>query len=144
MIDQSFTYTPSVSGTFNQISFSIDIKTDDPFTTVFFDVSDTNGGSSGGFTSITPNGDWQTVSVMNLDISDFGSRDFGGSLPLSLGFGFLSDIFLIDDSPTSYAPEEFVMQADNFVVSISSNVPEPSTTLLDYITLISASMVRRR
>ncbi|MGJ8697399.1 MAG: hypothetical protein ACSHYF_13870 [Verrucomicrobiaceae bacterium] len=145
-VDQTFTYTPSVDGAIDKISFSIDLKSSDPFSSVFFNVEDatTGGGSSSGFTSFTTDGDWHTVSVVDLDASNFSGRDFSGSTPLAFGFGFYSSAELVADTPTSHVSEQRVVLADNFKVTVTQVVPEPSVVLLGSLALLGGCLVRRR
>lgn len=123
-INQSTTYTPSVSGGIASLSFSLDYRTTDPFSGIFFDVSDLSGGSSAGFTyGLEPDGQWRTLTVTGLTQADFGGRDLSGSNPLSFGFGALSSF------DATFDPTGFAMDVDNFTVTVNP-IPEPGPALL--------------
>lgn len=134
--EQSVSYTPSTSGQIASLTFSVDYRTTDPFTTIFFDVSDLNGGNSAGFTSLTTDGNWHTLSVSGLTQADFSGRDFSGSDPLSFGFGALSSYDATFDATT------FAMDVDNFTVTVNP-VPEPTSALLAGLGA-AALLLRRR
>lgn len=127
--DQNFTYTPSISGAIQSLSFSIDIRTSDPFSSVGFVVNDQEGGQLAGFTSFDTDGNWQTVTFEGLLQSDFDSRDFSGSLPLSFGFSLLSNGYLMDDGNGNYESQFHTADVDNFRVT-AILVPEPSSLAL--------------
>lgn len=126
--DQSVAYNPSLDGAIGSISFSLDILLTDAlgaahFEEVFFNVQDSNGGNSAGFTSISPAPGWQTITVTGLTNADFSSRDFAGVLDLNFGFGFQS---AGDVTP---GDELISLHVDNFRVDVTP-VPEPGTALL--------------
>ena len=140
-INEAFSYTPSSQGAIDTLSFSLDVKTTDLFSSVYFIVGDSLGGSvaqglsGSGFLSITQDGEWQTLTLSGVTQADLSGRDFSGSLPLEFGFGFLSD------TDVSSGAETFLLQADNFKVEINA-VPEPSSVLL--LSLGVLGLVRRR
>lgn len=139
--NSNITYNPGTQGAISTLSFSLDIKTSDPFGSIFFVVSDSMGGSvargagGAGFLSIIPNGEWQTVTLSGVTQAEVGGRDLSGALPLDFGFGFTSL------AEVSGGPETYFLQADNFSVTINP-VPEPSSALLLAVGLIG--FVRRR
>ncbi len=140
-INDEFSYTPSSQGAIDTLSFSLDVKTTDPFGSVYFIVGDSLGGSvaqglsGSGFLSITQDGEWQTLTLSGVTQTDLSGRDFSGSLPLEFGFGFLSD------TDVSGGAETFLLQADNFRVEINA-IPEPSSALL--LSLGMLCILRRR
>lgn len=139
--NSSLTYTPATQGTINTLSFSLDLKTSDPFDSVYFTVGDSLGstvaqGLGGtGFLNVVPNGEWQTVTLSGVTQAGLGGRDLAGPLTLDFGFGFTSF------AEVSNGPETFLMQADNFRVEINP-IPEPSAALLLACRLIG--FARRR
>ena len=128
-------YTPSLQGGIASITFSLDYRTNDPFSTVYFGVSDPNGGMFSGFSGITANGEWQTVTVSGLIDDDFPYMDFLGPEPLKFGFGFISDTDAFSFAETYFA------DVDNFRVTINQ-VPEPSFTALP-LTAFCGLLLRR-
>lgn len=116
---QTFSYTPSVEGAILSVTFSLDIRTSDPFDFLFFTISDSMGGTVGQFIPISGDGTYQTITSSVLINADFPGRDFAGSDPLFFGFGFLST------ADVTNSPETFQVGADNFVVT-ATIVPEPS------------------
>jgi hypothetical protein len=134
------TYNPSLSGALQSVSFSLDIRYETnqaDFSRIFFIVADQNGAHLGGFTDIATDSGWQTITASGLTASDFPTIDFNGSLPLSFGFGFYSNVNVFG-GPTSSS-----IDADNFVVSVNT-VPEPSTCLLALPMLLFAALRRYR
>ena len=129
-------YTPSTQGGIQSITFSVDFRTSDPFSTLYFGVTDLNGGSFDGFTSITGDGEWQTITVTGLTNSGFGGRDFLGSDPLKFGFGFTTY------ADVSGGPETFTVDADNFKVVITQ-VPEPTVMALSILGVCGLVLRRR-
>lgn len=125
---QAFSYAPSNSGAIADISFSVDINfpvSNGPtaFQQIFFTIADQNSGRAAGFTNITGQAGWQTISVNGLTNLDFPSLNFSGSLPLSFGFGFLSS------GNVTAGSDSLFMGIDNFQVSVTA-VPEPGSLLL--------------
>lgn len=140
--DQSVAYTPSVDGAIASISFSLDILLSDApgvarFSEVYFNVADSLGGNSAGFTVLSPAPGWQTITVTGLTNTDYSSRDFAGALPLRFGFGFLSD------GDVSIGDELIEISVDNFRVDVVP-VPEPGTALLLGIGASLLGACRRR
>lgn len=126
--DESVAYNPSVEGAIASIAFSLDILlTDVPggadFFSIFFNVSDSMGGNSAGFTSISPAAGWQTITVTGLTNANYSARDFAGALDLNFGFGFESFGDVTDGD------ESIAIGVDNFRVDVTV-VPEPGTALL--------------
>ena len=129
LVKEDFSYTPSVSGVINDISFSLDIKFDASmgpvqFSSLGFVIQDQFGGNAAGFTSIAGSLGWQTITVSGLTQPDFVSRNLSGNIPLSFGFTFTSS-----GDTTFGAVNLPIMSVDNFRVSINA-VPEPSASLL--------------
>ncbi len=122
-------YTPTVSGAIQSLSFSIDLRSSGPASSVGLVVSDSNGGQITGYTSFTPDGTWQTITVSGLNQGDLGDRNLSGSNPLSFGFSFLAYGFLTDDGNGGHTPESFTLDVDNFIVT-AIPVPEPSSLVL--------------
>lgn len=142
LIENTFTYNPSVDGTILDISFSIDIATSDPFEDVFFLIEDSNTGGGfvvdSAFIMITTDGTFNNYSITGVTQSDIPTGfDFSGSNPLSFGFGFTSSTFV-----PQFVEDEFAVSADNFEVTIN-NVPEPSTGVL-VILVAGFAILRRR
>ncbi len=136
--NQDVFYNPASQGVVSQIDLSIDIRTTDAFSSLFFAVFDDNGGSIAGFTSIDTfaDGNWHTIEVNGLTQSNFSSRDFSGALDLGFAFGLISAADVIDGPITRTA------DIDNFKVTINS-IPEPASGFL----LVGAAigfMYRRR
>lgn len=126
--EESVAYNPSTDGAIASIAFSLDILlTDLPggadFFSIFFNVEDSGGGNSAGFTSISPAPGWQTITVTGLTNADFSARDFAGALDLNFGFGFESS------GDVTTADESISIGVDNFRVDVTV-VPEPGTALL--------------
>lgn len=121
----TFSYIPANQGTIETISFSLDVRTFDPFESIFFSINDSNGGAvaggGSGFLPINPNGEWQTITLSG--ITSASGRDFSGTEPLSFGFGFTSFHNTFD------GPATFEIFADNFQIEINP-VPEPSALAL--------------
>lgn len=125
-VEQSTPYNPSTLGAFIDISFSLDVKIQDPTTawTLFYGVDSNGSGNGAGFTAIDPNNlDWQTITVMGLTNVDFSVADFAGNQDLKFVFGFQTA------GSYSGAPETFGLLVDNFQVTVTP-VPEPSSALL--------------
>ncbi len=130
--EQLVSYNPSVSGAFDSITFSIDIRNPDVgnqgsvMGSVFFIVHEIGvGGSAGGFTNIPVDPGYLTISV-TLNQSDFSARDFAGTGDLNFGFGFSGFGDLFDDPFTT---DTVNLSVDNFVVSVTP-VPEPTLAIL--------------
>ena len=143
LVDQTTTYTPSTNGTIQDISFSLDVlfpvsNSSTRFQQAFFILSDTAGGNAAGFTNISGQAGWQTITVSGLTNADFSGRDFNGSLALSAGFGFLSG------GDVTGGLDNLAIQVDNFQVNVNSitAVPEPSS-LLSCAALVVCGFVRR-
>lgn len=140
-LNSDLSYTPASQGAIETLSFSLDVKTFDPFESVYFVIGDSLGtsvaqGFAGtGFLTITPNGEWQTVTLSGVTQADVVSRDLSGALPLEFGFGFTSS------AEVSSSPETFFLQADNFRIEVSA-IPEPSSALI--LALGSLGLWRRR
>lgn len=121
-------YNPSLQGAIASIAFSLDIlPTDAPggadSSMIFFNVQDSGGGSSAGFTTISPAPGWQTITVTGLTNANYSGRDFAGALDLDFGFGFESFGDVTDGD------ESISVGVDNFRVDVTV-VPEPGTALL--------------
>jgi hypothetical protein len=131
------TYTPSVSGSIETISFSLDIRFEEgDFDRVFFFAEEGTTGYLGGSVELSTLNDWQTITVDGLTEADFSGLNFSGSMPLSFGFGFISSV------DVSSGPLSSTISADNFRVSLTA-VPEPgSLTLLTLFT--GCALLRRR
>jgi hypothetical protein len=129
IVDQQvFTFNPAISGTIQDISFSLDIDLPISLGTVgfeqlFFTVRSLSTGNAAGFTNITAQPGWQTVTVSGLTNADFSAQDFSGANALSFGFGFTSS------GDVTSGAQAISIGVDNFVVTINS-IPEPSSTLL--------------
>ena len=108
------------------------------FEQVFFVLSDTTGGSAGGFTNISGQAGWQTITISGLTSADFTGRNFNGPLALSAGFGFVSR------GDVTGGFDDLAMQVDNFQVSVNTitAVPEPSS-LLSCTALAVCGLLRR-
>ncbi len=125
--DLTASYTPSLEGEIQSISFSLDVRTSDPIDSLFFEISDSSGGSvangGGGFLPINSDGEWNTYTLTGVTQSGASGRDFAGSDPLSFGFGFTSfaDVF--------FGNELYVIDVDNFVVTVTP-VPEPASLVM--------------
>ena len=137
--NSALSYNPATQGPIQSISFSLDIKTSAPFESLFFTIGDSNGDTvangGGGFLSVVPNGEWQTVTLTEVTAAGASGRDFSGSDPLSFGFGFTSF------EEVTNGPVLLEVLADNFRIEITP-VPEPSSALL--LTLGLLSLTRRR
>lgn len=136
-----FTYNPSVSGAIADISFSIDVNFpvsggSTAFQDVFFVVADQGGGSAAGFTNISGQNGWQTLSVTGLTNAAFSGRNFAGNSALSFGFGFISA------GDVTLGAESLLIGLDNFQVSITA-VPEPGSFVLVGAALAIAASRRR-
>jgi hypothetical protein len=131
----SYPYAPSMQGPINDISFSLDIRFDNPShidnMDLFFFIEDgTNSGPHFASTEVFqissggggPN--WQSKSLGGLTPNDFSGIDFLVDQNLSFGFGFI-----IYSNDVSIGPQTISMDVDNFVVSINA-IPEPSACLL--------------
>lgn len=118
-----FSYTPSVDGPIESISFTIDVENSGPDMELFFTVSDSFGGSIAGFQTLPATAGFETLSVVDLTNAEFPSRDFAGSEPLFFGFGFISVSF--NDGDDDFEGEQFSVAFDNFRVSIQA-IPEPA------------------
>ncbi len=125
--DQTASYTPSLEGAIQFISFSLDVRTGSPIDSLFFDISDSNGGSvangSGGFLSLVNDGEWNTYTLVGVAQSGASGRDFAGSNPLRFGFGFTSSADVFGGS------SDFSIDVDNFIVTVTQ-VPEPAAFVL--------------
>lgn len=126
--DESVEYNPSLQGAIASIAFSLDILlTDAPggadFSMIFFNVQDSGGGNSAGFTTISPAPGWQTITVTGLTNANYSGRDFAGALDLNFGFGFESFGDVTDGD------EAISVGIDNFRVDVTV-VPEPGAALL--------------
>lgn len=141
LLEQSTTYTPSVNGFVTQVSFSIDLLFPEVpgaslYDEVYFVLSDANGVSRAGYTTIIGQQSWQTVTVTGLTEANFSGIDFEGSLPVSAGFGFVS-------TRTNEGPINSLINVDNFVVSVVQ-VPEPNIISLWLMFSVGILGQRRR
>ena len=119
LTEQTVTYTPSTQGEIQSVSFSLDVRTSDPFDSVFFYLEASNGAGSvangsEGFLSITPNGEFQTIRLENVTQDGQDGFDFGGSDPISFGFGFTSPGVDVTDGPVFLN-----VGVDNFRVTVT-------------------------
>lgn len=127
--NEVFTYNPFTERAFSTVSFSLDVNlpvSSDAaaFDQVYFSIRDQNFLTASGFTNITGQSGWQTITVNGLTSADFlSSHDFSGPLDLFFGFGFTSS------GDVSAGPSAIAFDVDNFRVSISA-VPEPASLLL--------------
>ena len=125
--NSALSYTPSIQGDIQSISFSLDFQTSDPFSSVIFTINDANGGAIAGggtgFLPITSNGEFQTLTFSGVTAAGASGVDFSGSEPLNFGFGFTS----FQDVPNG--PVLLEGLADNFRIDIVT-IPEPSSALL--------------
>jgi len=137
--EQTASYTPLVEGDIASITLSLDVRTSDPIDSLFFEISDANGGSvangGSGFLPITSDGQWNTYALSGVMQDGAAGRDFAGSLPLNFGFGFTSSADVFEE------PVDYTIDVDNFVVQITP-VPEPSSLAL--LSLSGLVALRRR
>lgn len=140
VMHMSTSNNPGLSGAINDISFSLDILYTGPddfgdFGPIFFSVNEATGGRFAGFTTISSDPAWQTITVSGLTQADFPTRDFTAFTDFTFGFGFTSggDIYPADVVLT--------LGLGNFIVSINT-VPEPAGLLA--LGMVAALVIRRR
>lgn len=133
-------YTPSVSGVIDTLSFRIDLRTTDPFDEVFFFIERGPSGRLGGWIELNAgdlDGEWKTLEVLGLTDADFGGLGlFSSSEPLRFGFGFVSSA-MVDEF--GFDPVTYQVELDRFQVSVIP-IPEPNSALL----LIGAGLLAAR
>lgn len=137
-VNQNFSHDPQADGIISEIEFSLDyLTTSFSVDSVFFIVSDSNGGSAAAFSIPVASGNWETVNSGSTFQTDFSGRDFSGSLALQFGFGFTTndDVF--------FDPTGHTINVDNFVVDITT-IPEPSSAALVLTGLIVGIAARRK
>ena len=124
---QPLSYNPSVSGAIGTLDFSIDYRTNDPFSEIAFFIQNGGGfGSTAGFTTPIVDGEWHTLEVLGLNSTDFLSADFEGNTTLRFGFGFYSSAEI---DPFGIDGVDYQIEVDNFIVTMNP-VPEPSSLFL--------------
>lgn len=114
----AFSYTPSVSGVINTITFSIDVKSNVDAKTLF-DVFIGEAEYSAGKIAVAQSDGYSTITA-TYAASDFSPGVLSGTSALRFGFGYETL------TTNTGAAQSFTADFDNFVVSINE-VPEPAT-----------------
>ncbi|MGJ8723322.1 MAG: PEP-CTERM sorting domain-containing protein [Roseibacillus sp.] len=138
--NSSLSYNPAAEGPIQSITFSLDIKTTQPFDLVYFTINDSSGSTvadgKNGEITVVSDGEWHSITLSEVTQAGATDRDFAGSDSLFFGFGFTSF------AEVTNGPANFLMSADNFQINITP-VPEPSSLLLLTLGLLGLTGRRR-
>jgi len=122
--DTAFSWSPLINGAIKDLSFSVNVFTNDPGVSLFFFIF--QGTHSAGLArplTPIPTGVWTTFSLNNATPSMFSSLNLTTGAPLSFGFSPITDN-ASDPALTNYS-----VYFDNFKVQVDT-VPEPASYAL--------------
>jgi hypothetical protein len=123
ILDTGALWSPLVNGVIKDISFSVDVFTNDPGVQAGFAIFQGNGGSAfWPFPAVTT-GSWTTVSINNLSPSEFRSINFTTGAPITFGVSPLTS------NASDPALTDYSVYFDNFKVQVDT-IPEPASCAL--------------
>jgi len=137
-LDTPYVWDPLVHGGIKDLSFSVDVFTNNPGVSLSFLVfQGTHGAGITHTLTPLPTGVWTTFSYNNATPNLFSSLNFTTGTPLTFGFTLLTDN-ASDPALTNYS-----VYFDNFKVQVDT-VPEPASYALWLGTGAAALLLWRR